>query len=69
MNTSRTEAKTVINRQGISQGYRDNRERPGALFGIASQDAYYDSPARYRFAIRSLFTTVTFPHLPSMSHA
>ena len=62
MNTSRAEAKTVMNRQEVLQGYRDNSERTGALLGIASQDAYYDSPARYRFVIRALFTTVTFPH-------
>ncbi|HIC58345.1 MAG TPA: hypothetical protein EYO94_13155 [Acidobacteria bacterium] len=66
MNTSRAKTKTVINRQEVLQAYRDTRERTGALFGIASQDAYYDRPAPLRHPV-AFFTTVTFPHLRSMS--
>ena len=48
MNTSRSMARTVVDRQEAIQTYRDNRARTEALFRILSHDAYYKSPVPLR---------------------
>ncbi len=67
MNTSRAEAKTVMNRQEVLQGYRDNSERTGALLGIASQDAYYDSPAPVTASSSGRFLRRSHSHIPTFA--